>query len=493
MSTLRACALILLLPFALWTVGTTGGAQTAATITILHINDPHEMDAAEAGTIGGLARVSTLLGRVKQQTSPVMSTLGGDFLSPSAIGTAIVDGQPMAGRQAVAVLNLMGIDWATFGNHEFDLSEAAFRARMTEKKFGLVSTNVTDVNGAPFPGSVSSAVVPLQSAGRTIRVGLLGFTIDSNRKAWVRYLPAVDAARKEVATLRGKTDAIVAITHLGMGGDIQLANGVPEIDLVLGGHEHENWMLRRGPRLTPIMKADSNGRSAVVVTLTFPAPGQRPAVSGRIEPLGPDVTPAANVRDEVARWMEIGFAAFRRAGFSPEATVATVPEALEGRESVIRNRSSNLTDLILAAMRREVPDAAIALFNAGSVRLDDILAAGELRQYDVIRILPYGGPVVSASLEGSLLTEVLDAGVANLNGGGYLQLSGVARGSNGWMVDGQPIDPSHRYRVALSDYLLTGAEARLGFLTPSNPRVRDIKEHRDVRLALIEEIAARFR
>ena len=56
----------------------------------------------------------------------------------------------------VAVLNLLGLDWATLGNHEFDIPEAAFRARLAESKFRIVASNVTDAAGAPFPGTVAA-------------------------------------------------------------------------------------------------------------------------------------------------------------------------------------------------------------------------------------------------------------------------------------------------------------------------------------------------
>jgi len=67
-------------------------AQSAATITILHINDVYEINAIEGGRAGGLSRAATVLHRLERTQSPVLMTLGGDFLSPSAIGTAIVDG-----------------------------------------------------------------------------------------------------------------------------------------------------------------------------------------------------------------------------------------------------------------------------------------------------------------------------------------------------------------------------------------------------------------
>ena len=133
----------------------------------------------------------------------------------------------MAGRQAVAVLNLLGVQWATLGNHEFDISEAAFKQRLSESKFGIVSSNVVGADGQPFAGTVPSAVVPLRVAGRVIRLGLIGLTIDFNRRPWVTYLPAVDSARTQVQALAGKTDAIVALTHLGLAGDQTLALSGP--------------------------------------------------------------------------------------------------------------------------------------------------------------------------------------------------------------------------------------------------------------------------
>ena len=72
---------------------------------------------------------------LKSRDPILITTLGGDYVSPSALGTARVNGERLNGRQMVAVLNAVGIDWATFGNHEFDIPEAALRARLAESKF----------------------------------------------------------------------------------------------------------------------------------------------------------------------------------------------------------------------------------------------------------------------------------------------------------------------------------------------------------------------
>lgn len=468
-----------------------GRAAKPVTVTLVHLNDVYEILPVEGGKSGGLARVATVVRQLKKAQSPLLVTLGGDYLSPSALGTAIVDGQPLAGRQMVDVLNATGVDWATFGNHEFDVSEAAFRAHLAQARFRLVSANVTDAGGQPFSGVSTSAIVPVRAAGRTVRIGLIGVTIDANRKGWVRYREAIEAARAEVEKLRGRTDAIVALTHLSLAQDAEFVNAVPGIDLVLGGHEHENWLMYRGP-FVPIVKADANVRSIAVVTLRFGAPGARPEVAARLQRIDDTIAAAPDVDAVAKQWVERGFEAFRRQGFTPEAVVATSTEPLDGRESTVRNRPGKLTDLIAAALAHEAGTVDVAIFNGGSIRIDDVLPPGPITEYDIIRVMPFGGKTVKASFDGELLARVLETGMNNEGLGGYLQTWGVRRDNGVWLVQGKPIEPSRRYNVALNDFLLTGAETNMGYLTRANPQVRDVVELRDMRRAVIEALARTY-
>ena len=467
-------------------------AQSAATITILHINDVYEIDAIEGGRFGGLSRASTVLQQLRRSRSPVLMTLGGDYLSPSAIGTAVVEGQPLGGRQMVDVLNHVGLDWAALGNHEFDVPEAAFRARLVESRFRVVASNVSDVHGQPFPATVRSAVVPVQFGGRTVRLGLIGLTIDSSRRPWVRYSPPVDAAREQIAQLKGKTDAIVALTHLSLASDQDLVTQVPEIDLVLGGHEHENWLLRRGPSFTPIVKADANVRTVAIVTLAFARGGARPSVAARFEVLDGKIRQDPKVQSVVQKWTNVAFDAFRRSGFEPTRVVANIKEALDGRESTVRNLPGRLTDLITSAFNREAGGIDVAILNGGSVRIDDVVQPGPVTEYDVIRILPFGGRVTRATVDGTLLKSILDIGMTNRGTGGFLHARGATRADDQWMVQGKPVDVSARYTVAMTDFLLSGGETNLGFLTRTNPSVHDVQDLRDVRFALIAELQSEY-
>src|SRR5437868_9482024 len=225
------CACLLLAsPFSL-------DAQPPTVVTSLHFNDVYEIEPIQGGHYGGLSRVATVLQQLKRAHPPVLSVLAGDYLSPSAIGTAVVDQQPLGGRQMVDVLNAVGLDWATFGNHEFDVSLQGFLARNAQSRFHIVTSNVTDVNGQLFPHTVRSAVVPVRAGGRTVRLGLIGLTIDSNKRPWVRYALPIASAHSALKELQGKVDAVIAITHQALVDDAQLVTDVKGIDLVLGGHE----------------------------------------------------------------------------------------------------------------------------------------------------------------------------------------------------------------------------------------------------------------
>ena len=466
---------------------------TEAAITILHFNDVYEITPVEGGKVGGLARIATLRQRLLRERGQVLTTLGGDFLSPSALGTARVNGEILAGRQMVAVLNAVGLDWTTVGNHEFDIAERLFRARVLESKFRYVISNVTDTTGVPFPGTVPSAVVRVPTrSGRVITLGLVGTLLPANRADWVRYQDQYAAVRREVARLRDSVDAVVALTHEYYYEDDRLASEVSGIDVVLGGHEHDNFVLRRGARLTPIVKADGNARSAQVVTLYFGRAGSRPVVTTELVPVTDAIPEDPAVKREVEQWLDLAFAGYIRDGFAPRALVVTLPEPLDAREASIRSRSTSMTDLMLAAMQREAPDAEIGIFNAGSLRIDDVVPAGPLTQYDVIRILPFGGPLVRVTVTGRLIARTLLTGTRNIGIGGYLHVYGAAVAGDQVMIRGQPIDPERTYSVVTTDFLLTGREANLPFFTETNPDITARRNLRDVRLPLIEELQARF-
>jgi 5'-nucleotidase / UDP-sugar diphosphatase len=463
-------------------------------INLLQINDLYEISAVGGGKEGGMARLATIRNELASQNRHTYMVLAGDALSPSVIGTAVINGQPIAGAQMVAMLNSIGLDFATFGNHEFDLTEPQLQQRIRDSRFAWFSGNVRQANGEVFPGVRQNVVFTVEDdGGAQVRVGLIGVTLNQNKKPWVLYRDPIQTVREQVANMRSQgVNIVVAVTHQAFEDDARLAEQVPGIDLILGGHEHENVRAFRGPNFTPIFKADANVRSVYVHELVYDTAHGSLRINSRLIRITNSTEEDPAVTKVAKDWTDRAFAAFRQNGFAPEEVVANSPETLNGKESAVRNSATNLTEIIASAFLHSFPQADAAVFNSGSIRIDDDIPAGPIRQYDILRVLPFGGNTALAEMKGRLLSKVLDIGQSNRGIGGYLLTANISGSPGAWLLNGQPIDPSKSYRVATSDFLLSGGERKLEFLTHNNPEVLKVTPGKDMRFAVIQEFQKRW-
>jgi len=474
--------------------------EQIADVIFMQINDVYEIAPLRGGREGGMARVATMKANLKNECSNTLLVVAGDFLSPSAIGTSKRDGRRIAGAQMVDVMNQAGVDLVTFGNHEFDITEAELLDRINESRFAWVSSNVnhrTPSGTGPFAQKTRDSNVSLPeyriltlptTSGKSMRIGVIAVTLDKNRAEFVTYENPYAAARRVCDKLKGRTDCIVALTHLSMHQDRLLAKKVPELKLIMGGHEHRNMVFRAGE--TIVAKADANARTAWVHRLRFAATGGVELVS---EPKTIDDALAEDSATTTAanRWLSAAYKGFEELGLQPTAPVATLTEPLDGRESSMRYGPTNLGKLICRSMLAAAGQADAAIFNSGSVRLDDELM-GAVSQYDIIRTLPFGGKILVVEMTGHLLGRVLDAGALSVGKGGYLQVENIRSGvkAGEWMIGRTALSQEQKYRVVLTDFLISGREAGLGFLTQDNPGVSAVKEPdgfvpNDIRLAVI--------
>lgn len=193
---------------------------------------------------------------------------------------------------------------------------------------------------------------------------------------------------------------------------------------------------------------------------------------------------------EVQLWVEKAERGFRADGFVPQQAIATTNIALDGLNSSVRNHATNLTALIALAMLQEVERADLAIFNSGSIQINNYIPPGLITQYDIIRIFPFGGKVLAVEMNGSVLERVLEQGRANRGTSGYLQTVNVSLKPNftTWLIRGEPLDPSRNYRVAINDFLLSGKEKGLEFLNFNQKGVRLLAQKRDIRFAVIEQL-----
>jgi 2',3'-cyclic-nucleotide 2'-phosphodiesterase (5'-nucleotidase family) len=481
------------------TVSDPAPPTTLPDFSMLHLNDVYEISPLAGGQVGGMARIATLRQELLAETPQTYTLLAGDFLSPSVIGTVKLDGQRVKGAQMVEVMNAVGVDWVAFGNHEFDLSETELQARLDESEFTWLGGNVqhlSESGAQPFEqrgqALTSSQVIEVPVAGASpIRMGLLSLCLPANRQPWVAYQDLAASALAQWDDLSQRSDFVVAITHQTIEQDRALARLLPELKLIMGGHEHEDHYERVGP--VPIAKADANAKSAYIHRVSFDPKRRVATIQSTLREIDASIPPDPAVAQLVESWETRALAAFQAQGFDLNATVATVNTPLDGLEAHIRTQQTNLGGALTRAMYQAYPRLDAALTNSGSVRLDDRLS-GQITQYDLVRALPFGGQVLKVSLKGSLLAEILDAGERNRGSGGYLQryLIRKAESTEKWLIDGQQLDPEKTYQVAISDYLLTGLEKNLDFLTPDHPGIVAVVTPgpedmaRDVRLVLAE-------
>ena len=467
-------------------------ASSVVEIAIFQLNDVYEIEPVSGK--GGIARLGSLLKEVKAETPNTISVLAGDFLSPSALGTARVDGERLGGRQMVGSLNAMGLDYVTFGNHEFDIDEDALRDRIEQSSFKWTSANVFDSQGNVYENTSTHELVSFSAPnGGECTIGIFSVTLDSNRE-YAKYSDPFEASRNAVNTLKDKADIIVALTHLAVDDDQILAESIPEIDVVLGGHEHENLQLRRGADDTPIFKADANGKSVYVHRISCDTASSTHSMESEFIVVDESIPEDPTIKQTVDMWVESGYQGFRDSGFEPQEKVVDITIPLDGMESSVRTRPTALTRLIADAMMNDA-GAQLAVFNGGSVRIDDILPVGPLSQYDVIRVLPFGGKNLVVDMSGELIERAMTTSMGMIGSGGFLQASSNVTNDDGtWMINGAPLDTAARYTVAINDYLAGGNENGLEFVNiNAGDGHANLKEERgDIRMAVIEELKRQF-
>lgn len=372
------------------------------------VNDVYVLDTLSDGT-GGLARVATVVQRIRGE-GPTLFLLAGDVLSPSLLS------KYYSGRQMIEGFNAAGLDYATFGNHEFELDRDTLVARIAASRFTWLTANCTEASGSPFPGVVPWDTVRM--SGRL--VGIFGLTIQERYRSYVRCSDPDSAAARAIDTLSAmKADFIVGLTHQSITADRALLSRETRLDLVLGGHEHSAIDETQNGR--HILKADANSRTAQFVTAWGSDPSWQEGVALlRIEPrIEPDSVVLAITR----RWQDS-----LRARLGPEVVVATAAAPIEARDAVSRREESAIGMLVTDAIRAGT-GADVALINSGAIRLDDVIPAGAMTNYTLESLFLFADEtrVVTFPLTGARLRDILEHGLSatSVGTGAFLQVSGV--------------------------------------------------------------------
>jgi len=241
-------AVILLLP--------SSAAGNTVKFTILHTNDEHSAvipyspaidfnESVKDPTIGGFARLASLVKNIKAEKSEeVMVISAGDFTGGSPFSWLVTEGE----SPEIALMQKIGYDVITIGNHEFDygaenLVDCLLNAGYPEanEKTTIVSMNLIAPQEHPMNDIVKKYHVMELENLKIGFIGLLGK--DAKTKAYsyepLDFEDSIQSAKQAVEELKKEgVDLIIAVTHLGVSEDLELAEAVPEIDIIVGGHSH---------------------------------------------------------------------------------------------------------------------------------------------------------------------------------------------------------------------------------------------------------------
>jgi 2',3'-cyclic-nucleotide 2'-phosphodiesterase (5'-nucleotidase family) len=468
-------------------------------ISLLQVNDVYEIAPLSGGKEGGMARVATLKKQYQQKNPNTFLIMAGDFVSPSVYNSLQYEGKAVRGRQMIESMNAAGTDFAIFGNHEFDIKENELQERINESNFQWISSNAfhKTISGiAPF--TYRNTTVPetfilnvKDADGTSAKIGFFGIVLPFNKADYVSYTDGLTVAKRLYGRLKDSVDAVVAITHQSMQEDELLAKELPGLAAILGGHEHDQRFEKVSNLY--ITKAMANAKSAYVINLKINKKKHTTAVNPKLEKINETVKIDSVADAVVQKWSDIAEKNYRSLGFDVKKTLINSGEPMDGRESEVRSRPTNLTKLIVASTAAAAPNADVVLINAGSIRVDDILPA-PVTEYDILRTLPFGGSLREVDMKGSLLIKILEQGKKNISTGGFLLYNeNLVNANDKWLLNTNPIDPSKIYHVVTTDFLLTGKEANLEYLNPSNidvvktyEAVTSLNDPRwDIRLAVI--------
>ncbi|WP_095590508.1 bifunctional metallophosphatase/5'-nucleotidase [Actibacterium ureilyticum] len=465
-----------------------GAALADYSLTILHTNDFHARfepiskydsacsaeDNAEGKCFGGTARLVTAVEAAKQRTNNYILVDGGDQFQGTLFYTYY------KGKVAAEMMNKLGYDAMTVGNHEFDDGPEVLRGFMDAVDFPVLMSNA-DVSGEPLLSDKLAKSTVIERGGE--KLGLIGLTPqDTDELASpgpnVIFTDPAQAVQGEVDKLTEMgVNKIIVLSHSGYGVDQKVAAETTGVDVIVGGHDNTYLSNTsedaKGPYPTmvgntAIVQAYAYGKFLGELNVTFNDAGEITEAVG--EPLVMDaaVTEDAGTVSRIAE-LATPLEEIR------SKVVAQAADAIEGDRSVCRVQECAMGNLVADAMLARVADQGVTISIANSGGLRASIDAGEVTMGEVLTVLPFQNTLSTFQAKGQTIIDALENGVSQVEEGAgrFPQVAGmkftwdpsVAAGEgritevlvkdgDGWA----PIDPEGVYGVVTNNYVRNGGD-----------------------------------
>ncbi len=447
------------------------GPAREGSVTLIHTNDIHGqyrpvkafwVDGDRKPLIGGMVALNGTIERLRNRYDPVLVLDGGDFMTGTPLTRMEYNGA--VGGGIVALMNQIGYDALTIGNHEFDDGVDNLRSLIDMFEADVLCANL-NVDGVPF----APAAFKIYTAG-TLRVGVIGLlmadlgdVVAADRMQRVEVQDPVSITRDLVSRIDDKTDVIVLLTHQGIESDVNLAHQLQDVDVIVGSHSHTRLTKPQMENRILIVQAGSKTTNVGRLTLDI---GDDKVKSYEYD-LIPTWVDSVQMTDSVMTRLVDQFKEQIDREYGRQIGVLHTDWQ---RDS---NGESNLGNFLTDVLRKTTR-ADFAVLNSGGIRKN--LKAGPVTKRDVVEILPFTNMIQTFQCTGEQLWTLArnNAKAAITGEHGVLQVSGLTYIFKGHtketvevldvIIQGKPVDPDEHYTGASVDFVLEGhAKHYLGF------------------------------
>ena len=406
----KALALLLSVVMSLSLLVSTAWAEDPVTqdlagkTVILHTNDVH-------GAIQDYAKVAALKADYEKRGAIVYLVDAGDF-SQGSVYVSL-----NKGADAVTMMNAVGYDFVTLGNHEFDYGAQQLADNLVNAKFSILCSDVLDADGDP----VAEAAVWSEVEESGLKIGFFGLaTPETKTKANPALIKGLTflsgealykCAQEDIDWLKGQNaDVIICLAHLGVDKESQpntsydLYKNTTGIDFIIDGHSHS--VMTKGPNGEPIQSTGTALANVGVITIDN---ATKKIESNELIALKDYTGSDAAVAAAAKAIMDPIDAAYGEV-FAKSAVDLNGAKA-PGNRTEETNLGDLITDAMMWAIKTKAPSVdmtnAVAITNGGGIRA--AIKKGDITKKDINTVLPFGNTLAVVYVKGSELLEALEA------------------------------------------------------------------------------------
>lgn len=446
--------------------------EEKAKIIFLHTNDMHghmipyenSRIANPPDMVGGFQYLATLIKQERAKNPGKVLLLDGGDIAQGTIYSNLSYGMPM-----VDLMNFVRYDAWTIGNHELDWGEEKLERLISSADFPVLSCNIVrKENGRFLPGAKPYIIKDMSG----IRVGIIGVSSPdtsvlapySNSENFY-FLPAEDAVKSFIPVLKfiHKADLIVVLSHLGLRDDKELAEKVPDLDIIIGGHSH-----------SVLDKPVKIGKTVIYQA------GNYLAYLGKLEV-------EFDIKNKKITDYKGSLIKIIDSQIEPDPETAFIVNTYKDKYDVIAKKvvgnaivpltKSNTMECnignFFADMIKEFGKADVGLINSAGIREE--IPVGDITMEKVYSVYPFDNIIFTMDLKGSDLQKVFQNCIEGKHS--ILQVSSglkVKYDLTGGqkkveiLINNKPLDPDALYKVATVDFLALGGDGYEGFKTGKN-------------------------